>query len=92
MSLIKYLSGSEKRKLKQRKETEAKNHLTIFKFLKPENDTKSNLTIYSSFDSDTIIENLETEIQVNNLDKNSLNNHESELKLIANNSVSINIV
>lgn len=88
----KYISGAEKRKLKQQKENEAKNHSTIFEFLKPENDAKSNVTIHSSFDSDTIIENLETEIQVNNLDENSLNNHETELKFVANNSVSINNV
>lgn len=57
-----------------------------------ENDAKSNITIHSSFDSNTIIENLKTEIQVNNLDENSLNDHETELKLAANNSVSINNV
>jgi len=51
-----------KKKLKQQKENEAKNHPTIFKFLKPENDTKSNVKIHSFFNSDTIIENLETEI------------------------------
>ncbi|KAL4142249.1 hypothetical protein QTP88_004744 [Uroleucon formosanum] len=92
MSSRKYLSGAEKRKLKQQKENEAKNHPTIFKFLKPENDAKSNVTTHSSFNSDTMIENLETEIQVNNLDINSLNNYETELKLVANNSVSTNNV
>ncbi|KAL4113451.1 hypothetical protein QTP88_017068 [Uroleucon formosanum] len=92
MSSRKYHSGAEKRKLKQQKENEAKNHPTIFKFLKPENDAKSNVTTHSSFNSDTMIENLETEIQVNNLDINSLNNYETELKLVANNSVSTNNV
>ncbi|KAL4148963.1 hypothetical protein QTP88_003092 [Uroleucon formosanum] len=92
MSSRKYLSGAEKRKLKQQKENEAKNHPTIFKFLNPENDAKSNVTTHSSFNSDTMIENLETEIQVNNLDINSLNNYETELKLVANNSVSTNNV
>lgn len=43
MSSRKYLSGAEKRKLKQHKENEAKNHPTIFKFLKPENNVKSNV-------------------------------------------------
>lgn len=70
-----------------------KNHPTILKFLKPENDAKSNVvTIHSSFDSDTINENLETEIQVNDLDESLLNNYETKLKLIANNSLSINNV
>jgi hypothetical protein len=92
MSSRKYLSGAEKRKSKQQKENEAKNHATIFEFLKLKNDAKSNVIIYSSFDSDTIIENLETEIQVNKIYGNSLNNHKTELKLVANNSVSINNV
>lgn len=40
MSSRKYLSGAEKRKLKQQKDDEVKNHPTIFKFFKPQNDTK----------------------------------------------------
>jgi len=48
MSSRKYLSGAEKWKLKQQKENEAKNHPTVFKFLKPENYAKINATIHSS--------------------------------------------
>lgn len=65
MSSIKYLSGAEKRKLKQQKDDEVKNRPTIFKFFKPQNDTKSNETINSSFNSNTIVKDLEVEIMDN---------------------------
>lgn len=86
MSSRKYPSGAEKRKLKQHMENEAKNHPTIFKFFKPDNDANS------SFDYNILIENFKTESQVDNLDENALNNHETELKLAVISSVSIKSV